>query len=137
MYAKLENNTLIPAPSEIDREGFRVYNPTAEHLKEFGYKEVVYPQPSDTTAAPDTTPQTPVYTEDADHIYVSYIDAAPAPVPDPVTLREAAYRAEADQFLTAYEGYLLEGKSAQAEEQKALYLARKAEIRAQYPDKTF
>lgn len=44
------------------------------------------------------------------------------------------YRAEADQYLMAYEGYIAEGKIAEADEQKALYLAKKAEIRERYPD---
>ena len=46
-----------------------------------------------------------------------------------------AYRAEADQYLMAYEGYLAEGKILEADEQKALYLAKKAEIRERFPDK--
>ena len=48
-------------------------------------------------------------------------------------LREQAYRAEADQYLIAYNGYLLEGKSTDAEEQRLLYLAKKAEIRERFP----
>lgn len=59
----------------------------------------------------------------------------PEPKPDPEQLREMAYRAEADQYLMAYEGYLVEGKILEADEQKALYLAKKAEIRERYPDK--
>lgn len=54
---------------------------------------------------------------------------------NPEQLREAAYRAEADQYLMAYEGYLAEGKILEADEQKALYLAKKAEIRERFPDK--
>lgn len=46
-----------------------------------------------------------------------------------------AYRAEADQYLMAYEGYIAEGKIAEADEQKALYLAKKTEIRERFPDK--
>ena len=40
-----------------------------------------------------------------------------------------------DQYLMAYEGYLAEGKILEADEQKALYLAKKAEIRERFPDK--
>ena len=39
------------------------------------------------------------------------------------------------QYLMAYEGYLAEGKILEADEQKALYLAKKAEIRERFPDK--
>ena len=46
-----------------------------------------------------------------------------------------AYRAEADQYLMAYEGYLAEGKILEADEQKTIYLAKKAEIRERFPDK--
>ena len=45
-----------------------------------------------------------------------------------------AYRAEADQYLMAYEGYLAEGKILEADEQKARYLAKKAEIRKRFPN---
>lgn len=53
---------------------------------------------------------------------------------DPAALREQAYRAQADQYLTAYMGYLTEGRTAEAEAQKALYLEAKAQIRGEYPD---
>ena len=55
--------------------------------------------------------------------------------PAPEQLREMAYRAEADQYLMAYEGYIAEGKIAEADEQKTLYMAKKAEIRERFPDK--
>ena len=43
--------------------------------------------------------------------------------------RRQAYQAEADQYLIAY---LLEGNAEKAEEQKALYLSKKQEIRERY-----
>lgn len=46
--------------------------------------------------------------------------------------RRQAYQAEADQYLIAYQGYLLEGNIEKAEEQKALYLSKKQEIRERY-----
>ena len=46
--------------------------------------------------------------------------------------RRQAYQAECDQYLIAYQGYLLEGDVVKAEEQKELYLANKQEIRKRY-----
>lgn len=46
--------------------------------------------------------------------------------------RRMAYEAECDQYLIAYQGYLLEGNTEKAEEQKALYLTKKQEIRERY-----
>lgn len=43
--------------------------------------------------------------------------------------RRQAYQAEADQYLIAYHGYLIEGEIEKAEEQKQLYLTKKNEIR--------
>lgn len=48
MYAKLENNTLIPAPHRIVLSGMQIFNPTAEHLMQAGYKPVTEtPMPED------------------------------------------------------------------------------------------
>lgn len=55
-------------------------------------------------------------------------------ISEPADLREAAYRAEADQYLAAYIGYTLERRSEEAQKQKDLYLARKTQIRTMYPD---
>lgn len=46
--------------------------------------------------------------------------------------RRGAYQSEADQYLIAYQGYLLEGNLDKAEEQKSLYLAKKEEIRKRF-----
>ena len=43
--------------------------------------------------------------------------------------RRVAYQTECDQYLIAYQGYLLEGNTEKAEEQKQLYLAKKNKIR--------
>lgn len=136
MYAKLENNRLIPAPLEVEMDGRRIFNPEPEILRTLGYKVVLYPaEPADPSEAIEPIPMREAYKEGADCIYVSFVPAEPEAAPDPATLREAAYRAEADQYLIAYEGYLLEGKTSEAEEQKTLYLAAKARIRADFPNK--
>lgn len=136
MYAKLENNRLIPAPCEVEMDGRRIFNPEPEILRTLGYKVVLYPDaPADPSEAVEPISMREVYTEAAGCIYVSFVAAEPEAAPDPATLREAAYRAEADQYLIAYEGYLVEGKTSEAEEQKTLYLAAKARIRGEYPEK--
>lgn len=100
-----------------------------------GYKPVEYTErPEITTPGNDLRE---VYTDNGDRIRVGWEEytSVPEPQPDPEQLREMAYRAEADQYLMAYEGYLAEGKILEADEQKALYLAKKAEIRERFPDK--
>lgn len=139
-YAKLKNNTLIPSPLKIHSAGQVISNPGPEQLRELGYKEVVYPQQdsADDLGEPlSEVPKAPlcaVYTEDEGHIYVNYTPSKRTPEPDSAMLREQAYRAETDQYLNAYQGYLLEGKTAEAESQKILYLECKERIRARYND---
>ena len=65
--------------------------------------------------------------------WVEYIPQVAEPIEVSIEeQRKQAYQAEADQYLIAYHGYMLEGELEKAEEQKALYLAKKAEIREQY-----
>lgn len=134
-YAKLINGQPEWAPNIIKTDGYTVSNPGPDILRPMGYKEVIYPEPpSDPEQIEASNNMVPVYTEEVDCIRVSYVEGEPEPKPDPEQLREMAYRAEADQYLIAYEGYLAEGKALEADEQKALYLAKKAEIRERYPD---
>lgn len=132
-YAKLIDGRLNYAPNSIRTDEGLVCNPRPDKLIPLGYKEVVFdeqPEPSDPPKH-----YREVYTEEADCIRVSYVEGDPEPQADPEQLREMAYRAEADQYLMAYEGYIAEGKILEADEQKALYLAKKAEIRERFPDK--
>lgn len=138
-YAKLIDGQPEWAPNPVEIDGYTVSNPGPEILIKLGYKEVIYPEPPsdpEHVVAEESGNMIPVYTEEEDCIRVSYVEAEPEPGPDPEQLREQAYRAEADQYLMAYEGYLAEGRIPEAEEQKALYLAKKAEIRERYPDKS-
>ena len=135
-YAKIIDGQPEWAPNPVRIDGFSVSNPGPDILVSLGYKEVIYPEPpSDLEQIEAPAPMIPVYIEEADCIRVSYVEAEPEPQPDPEQLREMAYRAEADQYLMAYEGYIAEGNIAQADEQKALYLAKKAQIRERFPDK--
>ena len=133
-YAKMIDGRLKYAPTAIRTDEGLVCNPRPDKLIPLGYKEVVFdeqPEPSDPPKH-----YREVYTEEADRIRVGWEEytSVPEPQPDPEQLREAAYRAEADQSLMAYEGYIAEGKILEADEQKALYLAKKAEIRERFPD---
>jgi hypothetical protein len=134
-YAKIENGQLISAPGEVRQDGMVIMNPGPEILGPIGYKPVEYAKRPEITTPGNELRE--VYTEEADRIRVGWEEytSVPEPQPDPEQLREMAYRAEADQYLMAYEGYLAEGKILEADEQKALYLAKKAEIRERFPDK--
>lgn len=137
-YAKLIDGRLEYAPSHLLHDGYYYSNPPGWLLEQFGYKEIVYDDRPDMLDAEADSPSNfrPVYTEEADRIRVGWEAFTPEPVPtaSPEELREMAYKAEADQYLIAYQGYLAEGDSNKAEEQRALYLAKKTEIRAKYPD---
>lgn len=66
MYAKLENNTLIPAPHRIVLSGMQIFNPTPDHLTQAGYKPVTEtPMPDD---APDGQHYEPTYSDFRDTI---------------------------------------------------------------------
>lgn len=62
--------------------------------------------------------------------WVEYLPQVAEPIEIPIEeQRRQAYQAEADQYLIAYHGYLIEGEIEKAEEQKQLYLTKKNEIR--------
>ena len=66
MYAKLENDTLIPAPHRIVLSGMQIFNPTPDHLTQAGYKPVTEtPMPDD---APEGQHYEPTYTDTGDTI---------------------------------------------------------------------
>lgn len=63
----------------------------------------------------------------------------PPPPPQPMTdeeisqMRQAAYVAECDPYLVAYQGYLVEGDAEKAESARKAYLKAKAEVRKRLP----
>lgn len=66
MYAKLENDTLIPAPHRIVLSGMQIFNPTSDHLTQAGYKPVTEtPMPDD---APEGQHYDPTYSDSGDTI---------------------------------------------------------------------
>ena len=66
MYAKLENETLIPAQHRIVLSGMQIFNPTTDHLTQAGYKPVTEtPIPDD---APEGQHYEPTYSDTGDTI---------------------------------------------------------------------
>jgi len=71
MYAKLENDTLIPASHRITLSGMQIFNPTTDHLTQAGYKPVTEtPMPDD---APDGQHYEPTYSDSGDTITQSWV----------------------------------------------------------------
>lgn len=67
MYAKLENDTLIPASHRIALSGMQIFNPTTDQLTQAGYKPVTEtPMPED--PAPDGQHYEPTYSDSGDTI---------------------------------------------------------------------
>lgn len=67
MYAKLENETLIPAQHRIVLSGMQIFNPTTDHLTQAGYKLVTEtPIPED--PAPEGQHYEALYTDSGDTI---------------------------------------------------------------------
>lgn len=72
MYAKLENETLIPAQHRIVLSGMQIFNPTTDHLTQAGYKPVTEtPIPED--PAPEGQHYEALYTDSGDTITQSWV----------------------------------------------------------------
>lgn len=72
MYAKLENDTLVPAPHRIVLSGMQIFNPTAEHLMQAGYKPVTEtPMPEE--PAPEGQHYEAQYTDAGDTIMQGWV----------------------------------------------------------------
>lgn len=72
IYAKIENNTLIPAPYRIVLSGMQIFNPTPDHLTQAGYKLVTEtPIPED--PAPEGQHYEAQYTDSGDTITQSWV----------------------------------------------------------------
>lgn len=83
---------------------------------------------------------------DGTAIVWQYEPTVPMPEPEPTyeepppptneeisQMRQEAYVAECDPFLTAYQGYLVEGDEVKAESARKAYLKAKAEVRKRFP----
>lgn len=66
-YGKIENGNLIYAPRRIVISGMQIFNPTAEHLEQAGYKEIRYTDmPED--PSPDGQHYEATYEDKGDYI---------------------------------------------------------------------
>lgn len=130
-FAKLNDGVLVAAPLSIEMNGFIILNPSEATLRNLGYKSVIVESFENYASLLNPIP---AYRQDEKNIYVSYIEGSQEVSITAELWRKAAYEVEADGYLLAYYGYLAEGKTEQAEEQKALYLEAKARIRERYAD---
>lgn len=84
-YAQLIEGVLIPAPTQVIKDGFIIKNPNEELLKELGYKPLVCDEVPEITTPGNRLKE--VYTDQGDCIQVSYKEYTPNPepvMPEPV-----------------------------------------------------
>ena len=129
-YAKLIDGRLNYAPSVLRVDGRTIINPNGKTLWKYGYLplgESIMPM------AMEGHEVHAVGYEVKDGQIVRTWEQVPIPPKTEEEFaeeRKRAYEAECDQYLIAYQGYLLEGNLEAAEICKQAYLAKKREIRA-------
>lgn len=104
MYAKLENNTLIPAPHRIVLSGMQIFNPTTDHLTQAGYKPVTEtPMPEE--PAPDGQHYEPTYSDSGDTITQGWtlVDNDPEPTGKTIEQRVTTLEQDVSGITTAIE----------------------------------
>lgn len=95
MYAKLENETLIPAPHRIVLSGMQIFNPTPDHLTHAGYKLVTEtPMPDD---APEGQHYEASYADSGDTITQSWVLVEDDPEPTGKTIEQRVTDLETGQ----------------------------------------
>ena len=85
-YAQLVEGVLIPAPTQIIKDGYIIKNPNKKVLEELGYKPLKYDKVPEITTQGNRLKE--VYTDQEDHIQVSYQEYTPDPepvIPEPVS----------------------------------------------------
>lgn len=78
-YAQLVEGVLIPAPTQVIKDGFIINNPKESLLKELGYKPLKYDEVPEITTPGNQLKE--VYTDQGDYIQVSYQEYTPDPEP--------------------------------------------------------
>lgn len=89
-YAQLVEGVLIPAPTQVIKDGFIIKNPKESLLKELGYKPLKYDEVSEITTPGNMLKE--VYTDLGDYIQVSYEEYTPDPepvIPEPISIEES------------------------------------------------
>lgn len=96
MYAKIENNTLIPASHRITLAGMQIFNPTADQLTQAGYKPV-----TETSIPEEPSPEgqhyEALYTDSGDTITQSWVLVDDDPEPTGKTIEQRVTDLEAGQ----------------------------------------
>lgn len=78
-YTQLVNGVLIPAPTQVIKNGFIIKNLKESLLKELGYKPLKYDEVPEITTPGNMLKE--VYTDQGDYIQVSYEEYTPDPEP--------------------------------------------------------
>lgn len=89
-YAQLVEGVLIPAPTQVIKDGFIIKNPKESLLKELGYKPLKYDEVPEITTPGNMLKE--VYTDQGDYIQVSYEEYTPDPepvIPEPISAEES------------------------------------------------
>lgn len=89
-YAQLVEGVLIPAPTQVIKEGFIIKNPKESLLKELGYKPLKYDEVPEITTPGNMLKE--VYTDQGDYIQVRYEEYTPGPepvIPEPISAEES------------------------------------------------
>lgn len=89
-YAQLVEGVLIPAPTQVIKDGFIIKNPKESLLKELGYKPLKYDEVSEITTPGNMLKE--VYTDQGDYIQVGYEEYTPDPEPiisEPISTEES------------------------------------------------
>lgn len=89
-YAQLVEGVLIPAPTQVIKDGFIIKNPKESLLKELGYKPLKYDEVPKITTPGNRLKE--VYIDQGDYIQVSYEEYTPDPepvIPEPISTEES------------------------------------------------
>lgn len=89
-YAQLVEGVLIPAPTQVIKDGFIIKNPKESLLKELGYKPLKYDEVPEITTPGNMLKE--VYTDQGDYIQVSYKEYTPDHepiIPEPISTEES------------------------------------------------
>lgn len=89
-YAQLVEGVLIPAPTQVIKDGFIIKNPKESLLKELGYKPLKYDEVPEITTPGNMLKE--VYINQGDYIQVSYEEYTPDPeliIPEPISTEES------------------------------------------------
>lgn len=89
-YAQLVEGVLIPAPTQVIKDGFIIKNPKESLLKELGYKPLKYDEVPEITTPGNMLKE--VYTGQGNYIQVSYQEYTPDPdtvIPKPISTGES------------------------------------------------